>query len=164
MSIIEALNAVMADVQAVGKKAPAVVRYFGTARGRVDDCWMWPGATDRDGYGLCTIPEPKRTRGAHRVALASSMGVDVDHLRGQVVMHSCDTPPCVNPNHLSVGTQLENVRDMHEKDRANATRTHCLRGHELTDQNVYVQRSTGKRRCATCHRERQRAYDRKVRA
>lgn len=150
MSIIEALSA--AD------------RYFIQARGAEGECWLWPGPSDRDGYGLCNISSPKRTRGAHRVALARSMGVDVDDLRGQVVMHSCDNPPCVNSRHLSAGTQRDNVRDMHAKDRANAVRTHCLQGHELTDGNVYVQKSTGKRRCAECHRERQRAYDRKARA
>ena len=38
---------------------------------------------------------------------------------GLVVMHSCDNPSCINPAHLSVGTQGENVNDMHQKGRTN---------------------------------------------
>lgn len=137
----------------------AAEAHFAAAAGAPGECWIWAGSTDRDGYGLATVKDPKRTRGAHRLAAARARNVDVDELAGQVVMHTCDNPPCVNPSHLRVGTQLENVRDMHAKRRVDRGRTTCLKGHELTPENVYVHAATGKRRCATCHKRRQADFD-----
>lgn len=123
------------------------------------ECWLWTGPVTPDGYGLLTILDPKRCRGAHRVALALSEGVDVDEYRGKVVRHRCDNPPCINPSHLVLGTVADNVRDMYERGRDNNGRDHCLKGHELTDDNIYIHKKTGKRRCAICHRRRQSEYD-----
>jgi hypothetical protein len=124
------------------------------------ECWPWLGSSDRDGYGLVTVRKPKRRRGAHRVALALSLGVDVDELRGCVVRHSCDNPPCCNPAHLSSGTQADNMSDAWDKGRGRGFqfRTHCSNGHAIQPGNLYIDRRTGKRRCAECHRARQRAY------
>lgn len=75
-------------------------------------CWEWQGYTNRDGYGSFTIGG--KTIRTHRAAYALVNGVIP---QGLVVRHSCHNPACCNPDHLSVGTQRDNVRDMVEAGR-----------------------------------------------
>ena len=78
------------------------------------DCWLWTGCLDRDGYGFIGIDGvPRRT---HRVVLLLE-GSDVPS--GMLVCHHCDNPSCVNPDHLFIGTQSDNIRDMYRKGRNN---------------------------------------------
>lgn len=82
-----------------------------------DDCWQWTGALNEHGYGVLR-PEGQRHGPcvkAHRVS-AELAGMDITDA---VVCHRCDNPPCVNPVHLFVGSQADNVRDMHVKGRGN---------------------------------------------
>lgn len=78
-----------------------------------DECIEWLGAKDHRGYGTVTFDGV--TRRAHRVSLGLAIGRDVEP--GLSVLHSCDNPPCINPRHLSEGTQLENVADAMERGR-----------------------------------------------
>lgn len=81
---------------------------------QVGDCLVWTGDKSKRGYGRIRINRVRKF--AHRVAYELSKGaIPV----GLVVMHSCDNPSCINPAHLSVGTQGENVNDMHQKGRTN---------------------------------------------
>jgi len=78
-------------------------------------CWLWAGAL-KDGYGQLKREDGQTNVYAHRVAVELRLGKPVpDHL---VVMHTCDNPRCVNPHHLRVATQRDNVLDMHRKGRA----------------------------------------------
>ncbi|MFD3741090.1 helix-turn-helix domain-containing protein [Streptomyces sp. NPDC058629] len=81
-----------------------------------DECWPWTAALNEHGYGVMR-PNTQRRNGptvkAHRVSLQLA-GVDIE---GLYVLHSCDNPPCVNPNHLSTGTAAANAADMVGKDR-----------------------------------------------
>ena len=79
-----------------------------------DDCWVWTGATQSKGYGSFSING--RTHSAHRVSFALASNRDPGDCH---VLHECDNRKCVNPNHLFEGTNLDNVRDMHAKGRAN---------------------------------------------
>lgn len=79
-------------------------------------CWLWKGAMAKNGYGLLTIRN--RNYSAHRVAYLICHG---EIPSGLEILHSCDVRHCVNPDHLSVGTRGENVRDMHRKGRDNKT-------------------------------------------
>lgn len=77
-----------------------------------DECWPWTGAHNEKGYG-CIGVEGKVYR-AHRISVWLDRG---DAALGLVVRHKCDNPPCVNPNHLTVGTQGENLKDAYDRGR-----------------------------------------------
>jgi hypothetical protein len=82
---------------------------------RVDksgECWLWTGPRDKDGYGKANVR--RRALRAHRVSWTMANGAIPE---GLIVCHRCDTPACVRPDHLWLGTQLDNVRDMTAKGR-----------------------------------------------
>lgn len=124
--------------------------------GGPDECWLWQGATNgTNDYG--TLGIRGRTLYAHRVAWEEANGRPVP--AGLVVRHSCDNPPCINPAHLDVGTQQDNVDDMMARTGSYmAKRTHCKHGHEYTPENTRIN-SRGTRDCRTCERARVRRRD-----
>lgn len=77
-----------------------------------DGCWLWAGTTYRHGYG--TFVFRNKRYASHRVAYTVTFGPFPQHF---YVLHTCDNPPCCNPDHLFLGTQLENMRDMLAKGR-----------------------------------------------
>lgn len=79
----------------------------------IDECWLWQGAIDKDGYGKITIGS--RTYRAHRVAYELHTGL-VDE--GMFILHHCDNPTCCNPYHLFQGTNRDNIEDMLKKGRS----------------------------------------------
>lgn len=93
-------------------------------------CWLWAGARDKDGYGRYRISRAKYER-AHRGAYRMVHGC-----ADGVVMHSCDTPSCVNPDHLRLGSQNENVRDMDRKGRRVRIRGERQGNAKLTEEAV----------------------------
>jgi len=89
--------------------------------GNESGCWLWMGGCTDLGYGLFH-PGKGMNYGAHRFS-AELAGMDV---KDKNVCHKCDTPSCVNPNHLFVSTQLGNMRDKVSKNRqANCFRRGC---------------------------------------
>lgn len=89
-----------------------------------DGCWLWIASTSHNGYGFFKFHN--RQLKAHRFIYEWTIGVIPEGLH---VLHRCDTPACVNPAHLFLGTHRDNMRDMHEKGRAasgdrNGTRLH----------------------------------------
>jgi len=81
------------------------------------DCWEWTACKDGRLYGK--VGFRRRVYKSHRIAYWLEHDDFDDEL---FVLHSCDNPPCCNPRHLFQGTQLDNVRDMHRKGRANTAR------------------------------------------
>jgi hypothetical protein len=78
-------------------------------------CWIYQGAISKNGYGWIGDEAPSRkTIGAHRAAYKAWVGPIPE---GYVVLHSCDNPPCINPEHLRTGTQKENMHEMDAKGR-----------------------------------------------
>lgn len=78
----------------------------------VEECWLWKGAHNFEGYGFMRVGNS--TRSAHRISYELFRGVIPT---GYQVCHKCDNPRCVNPNHLFVGTRSDNMRDKVAKGR-----------------------------------------------
>jgi hypothetical protein len=74
-------------------------------------CWLWSGGVTQFGYGRLAVKN--RVWLAHRLSMALA-GHDVD---GWCVLHRCDTPACVNPAHLWLGTRSDNAEDAKRKGR-----------------------------------------------
>jgi len=86
------------------------------------DCWIWLKGKKGKGYGsfyVGRINGVKHQEYAHRVSWELANGPIPDKID---VLHRCDNPPCVRPDHLFLGTQLENNRDCIKKGRAIAGR------------------------------------------
>lgn len=73
------------------------------------ECWVWLGAITDDGYGSFW------SKLSHRVAWELTYGPIP---KGKYICHHCDNPSCVNPSHLFLGTQLDNMQDMVYKGRS----------------------------------------------
>ena len=113
-------------------------------------CWEWTGGKDSKGYGsfmLCVEGFSWHVS-AHRVSWKLTTG----YLPiGKSILHRCDNPSCVRPDHLWAGTQMDNMRDAVNKGRTHhpAKKSHCVMGHPFDANNTYTNRA-GKRSCRTC--------------
>lgn len=96
--------------------------------GEPQECWPWLTELDRHGYGRF------RRQLAHRVMYRLTVG-DPGSL---CVLHACDNPPCCNPLHLFLGTQLDNLRDMQAKRRVAQGDNHWTRQPRHRDTMLYL--------------------------
>lgn len=125
--------------------------------GSPDACHLWTASKTVHGYGYFNASADERTY-AHRWILGYLRGKRLE--RYEYALHKCDVPSCVNPAHLYIGNQTQNMRDCVERGRfrnpiadANRRRTHCRRGHEFTPANTYVTKD-GRRQCRACDKAR----------
>lgn len=109
-------------------------------------CWNWTGTLQKNGYS--TFYLQGRTLRGHRWSYEHYVGTIPDGLE---IDHLCRNRKCVNPEHLEPVTAQENSR--------RAMRSHCVNGHEFTDDNTYMH--GGKRYCRECRRIRNREANRK---
>lgn len=91
---------------------PDIIRRFWAKVRKSDGCWEWGAGFGNDGYGQFFWD--RATRRAHRVAWIIAHG---DIAPGLHVLHRCDNPKCVRPDHLFLGTPADNTRDMLAKAR-----------------------------------------------
>lgn len=118
---------------------------------KTDSCWIWKGTlnpNNKNARGL--ISYNGKIQLAHRVSYQLYVGKIPE---GLLVCHTCDNGLCVNPSHLFLGTQRDNMQDASRKKRIhNQTKDKCKYGHPFSEENTKVSPS-GYRRCMICERE-----------
>lgn len=131
-----------------GRKGTPEQRFWKNVR-KTDACWEWTASKRDRGYGQF-MPKPGRPIIASRFSWELAHGSPPP--AGAFVLHTCDNPSCVRPDHLFLGTHDDNMADMMAKGRAfngGAARTHCAMGHPFSEENTRRDRR-GWRKCKTC--------------
>lgn len=116
-----------------------------------DGCWIWLGPKYRGTYGK--FMAKRRHILAHRASYEVSVGPIP---QGFVIDHLCRIPLCINPAHLEAVSNKENLLRGIGCAAINSRKTHCVRGHELIGDNLYIY--YGKRICKQCRRETLKAW------
>lgn len=99
-------------------------------------CWLWEGAANKQGYGSVRLG--LKTISAHRLSYIQHKG---EIPKGLFVLHSCDVPCCVNPNHLRLGTQSDNAKDRESRKRGKDNRGSSSASSILNEEQVLQIRS-----------------------
>lgn len=98
-----------------GRQRPLAER-FAAKVNKTADCWLWTGYRQPNGYGQIGLGgRGDGSALAHRVSYELETGQPIPD--GMVVMHKCDTPACIRFEHLTLGTQAENMADKVRKGR-----------------------------------------------
>jgi hypothetical protein len=108
-------------------------------------CWIWTGACDGK-YGNFAVAKNKVGK-AHRFSFKLAFGWLLSH--PYQIDHKCRETMCVNPKHLFCLLGRDNNERSNSPSAINKRKTHCIRGHEFTEDNI-IRFKDGYRRCKTC--------------
>jgi hypothetical protein len=97
-------------------------------------CAICQWTKDKDGYGRRKYRGKKEL--AHRVAYAEANGLTMADIKGVVIRHKCDNPPCIEPTHLLAGTNLDNIRDKMQRGHTDYNKGDANPRAKLTDDQV----------------------------
>jgi hypothetical protein len=98
----------------MGRRVPAEKRFWAKVEKTSDGCWLWQGAQLPKGYGSFQVGY-RRWVGAHVFSYELHVGPVPEGLE---VLHGCDNPQCVRPDHLEAGTHKKNMADMAARGRS----------------------------------------------
>jgi hypothetical protein len=144
----------------MAKHMPLIERFFQKVdkSGSVDfpGCWIWTGGKTSKNYGSFKYYQDRSAIGAHVSSHLFHIGEVPNGMR---VCHRCDNPPCVNPEHLFLGSNSDNMKDMVAKDRHGSSsrkQTHCRKGHSFEEFGVHERKwgdGRADRICKECQRD-----------
>lgn len=139
-------------------KSP-LLRFYSNIYFSETNCWIWMGSLQGNKkYGLFCL-HGKRI-GAHR----ASYEIFIDSIPlNKEIDHLCKNSLCVNPLHLEIVTHKENLLRGNSFSGINSKKTHCVNGHKLDKDNLYIIKGYVSRVCKECRKKRQREYSRKRR-
>lgn len=125
---------------------PAIERFLLKINVVESGCWEWTASTDTSGYAQLKLN--LKSRSAHRFIYEYYHGeidpkLTIDHL--------CRNRKCVNINHLEQVTNKENILRGISFTAVNSRKTHCMHGHEFTEENTWYAENGG-RDCRTCNK------------
>lgn len=150
---------VHAGVVAVTLTVAEEARLFPRIRLTPGGCWEWTGARSKGGFynrgespGYGMVLFRGRLRMVYAVMYEAFVGEAPAKESGDCLDHLCRNHACCNPAHLERVSQRENKLRGQSVCADNARKTHCIRGHEFTPENIYSYR--GKRHCRECRRSR----------
>ncbi len=127
-------------------------RFAPKVKPQPNGCWLWTANLHPDtGYSRMWLSRHDNKLG-HRIAFEWARGPIPE---GLVIDHLCRNRACVNPDHMEIVTNVENVMRGESVFAQNARKTHCLRGHPFDAENTYPV-PTGGRACRECARQRKR--------
>lgn len=124
---------------------PAIERFLDKISISESGCWEWQGSKTRGGYGRFSFKG--KMHYSHRFIY--------EHYHGKIdsnlsIDHLCNNTACGNPQHLEEVTIKTNILRGNGVPAKNARKTHCKRGHEFTEDNIYWIPNTNSRQCRKC--------------
>jgi HNH endonuclease len=131
------------DCYEQGRRRPLEDRFWEKVEKNKTDCWEWTAAKLK-GYGWFNIGG--KSVSAHRLSYEMLVG---DIPEGLQLDHLCRNRGCVNPDHLEPVTPRVNTLRGEALSAKRSRMTHCIRGHEFTEENTWVSKKN-QRRCKKC--------------
>jgi len=102
-----------------------------------DACWEWTGPLNHSGYGRYYNSVRGKREGAHRASYRFHFGSFDESFE---VLHQCDNPKCCRPDHLFLGTQADNMKDMAAKGRGTTGKSPWIKGRKASPESVAIRR------------------------